>query len=198
MNDIFLQGCNRNISSNTEDLTEHQLRAGRSSWPPERNIRIHTKLAEWRKGKRESGWTEPAPMGAAARERSPVVNQLGQRWTYLRLSEGKAAGSGTVWVEWEPHSQPMPWPCIPWTGTSPPECVAGSWSVAIGEKSQGEDCCWLWWDSPRDKRKEIAVGNVWGKPGSHGGRVPLLSHTQRVSQKMIALFFTQVVASSYL
>ena len=52
MNDIFLQGCNRNISSNTEDLTEHQLRAGRSLWPPERNIRIHTKLGRMKEGEK--------------------------------------------------------------------------------------------------------------------------------------------------
>lgn len=58
MNYIFIHRCNRNVSSNTEDLTEHQLRAGRNPWPPERNTRIHTKLGrikEVREKEEESG-----------------------------------------------------------------------------------------------------------------------------------------------
>lgn len=36
----------RDTSSDTEGLTEHQLTADRSPWPPERNIWIHIKLAK--------------------------------------------------------------------------------------------------------------------------------------------------------
>ena len=41
---ISLYGYIRNTPSDTEVLAEHQLRAGRSAWPPEKNIQTHAKL----------------------------------------------------------------------------------------------------------------------------------------------------------
>ena len=91
----FLSRCNRNVSSNTEDLTEHQLRAGRNPWPPERNTRIHTKLGrmkEVREKEEESGWTEPVPMrcGSCSKGEIPSGQSVGTERKHLRLSEGKA------------------------------------------------------------------------------------------------------------
>ena len=55
--------------------------------------------------------------------------------------------------------------------------MAGSWSVGIVEESRvrsADDCV----ETARgDGRQEIVVGNACGgKPGSHGGKIILLSH----------------------
>ena len=55
--------------------------------------------------------------------------------------------------------------------------MAGNWSVGIVEESRvrsAEDCV----ETARgDRRQEIVVGNACGgKPGSHGGKIILLSH----------------------
>ena len=98
----------------------------------------------------------------------------------MRLSGGKAECDRMSGVRTTRTIHAMALPTMD-RDMSPPACVAGSWSMGIGEKSHGEDGCRLQGDSPRDKRKETAVGNVFGgKPGSHRGRVPLLSHTWRV------------------
>ena len=48
--------------------------------------------------------------------------------------------------------------------------VAGSWSLGIVERSQGEGC-------RGDVREETVVGNACGgKPGSHGSKVILVNH----------------------
>ena len=44
MHYISLHRCIRNTPSDPEGLTEHQLRAGRNPWSPERNTWIYTKL----------------------------------------------------------------------------------------------------------------------------------------------------------
>ena len=79
--------------------------------------------------------------------------------------------------------QSLPQPCIPQTGVQVLCKVqwlgAGSWglwssprekvAVDCGETNQG------------DVREETVVGNACGgKPGSHGSKVILLSHMQRV------------------
>ena len=54
--------------------------------------------------------------------------------------------------------------------------MAGSWSLGIVEQSQGTAD----WEETElgDVREEIGVGNACGgKPGSHGSKVILLSHT---------------------
>jgi len=55
--------------------------------------------------------------------------------------------------------------------------MAGSWSVGIVEESRvrsADDCVET---ALGDRRQEIVVGNACGgKPGSHGGKIILLSH----------------------
>ena len=56
--------------------------------------------------------------------------------------------------------------------------VAGSWSLGIVERSQERvavDCGEM---DQKDVREEIGVENAYGgKPGSHGSKAILLSHT---------------------
>ena len=52
--------------------------------------------------------------------------------------------------------------------------AGGSWSLGIVEQSQGEETV----DCGETDREEIVVGNACrGKPGNHGSKVILLSHT---------------------
>ena len=53
---ISLQRYIRKTPSDTGDLAERQLRAGRSTWPTEKNIQNHTKLGRVKEvgGKDES------------------------------------------------------------------------------------------------------------------------------------------------
>ena len=100
----------------------------------------------------------------------------------LRLLESEAAD---LWQsEW--NNNHIDNPCCSHIysreGTSPPgSTAAGSWSIEIGEQSQGKVCCWLQGDSPRGLVGGEAMGNVCeGKPSKHGVRVILLSHTQEI------------------
>ena len=55
--------------------------------------------------------------------------------------------------------------------------VAGSWSLGIGEQSQGKGCCWLWRDRSRECEEGDCGGKcLWRKVGSHGSRLMQLSH----------------------
>ena len=56
--------------------------------------------------------------------------------------------------------------------------VARSWNLGIVEQSQGEGCCYCQEMDRGDVREETEVGNACGgKPGSHGSKATLRSHT---------------------
>ena len=76
--------------------------------------------------------------------------------------------------------QSLPQPYIPQTGMQVPlkDVAAGSWSLGIVEQSQGEGCCYCQEMDRGDVREETEVGNACGgKPGSHGSKATLRSHT---------------------
>ena len=58
---ISLHRCIRNTPSDAEDLTEHQVRAGRSPSPLGRNTQVHTNLGRMKEGREkeesEQDWT---------------------------------------------------------------------------------------------------------------------------------------------
>ena len=70
-----------------EDLTRHQLRAGRRPRPPERNVQIHAKPGRVKEGgrRRELSRARPAPetaggaRGTDAGVRSPIRETLPDR-----------------------------------------------------------------------------------------------------------------------
>ena len=148
---ISLHGCIRITPSDTEDLTKHQLRTRRNPWSPERNVQTHAKLSRTKEGE-ERGRTAPAPRdeGVEAGVRSPHWgNCLGQRrsiWGYWRMQQlicGSRNGMRTTQTIFAAalHTQDR--------DTSPLEhAMAGSWSIRIGEKSQGK-VCWLRGDGLR-------------------------------------------------
>ena len=83
-------------------------------------------------------------------------------------------------------TQSLPQPYLPGQDSSPLECaVTWSWTVGIGEQSQGEICCSLQGDSERGYEGGGGGGNTLeGKLTSHGGKAKLLSHTQRVEPSL--------------
>ena len=78
---ISLQGCIMTIPSDAEDLTEHQVRAGRSPSPLERNTQVHTNLGRMKEGREkeesEQGWI--CTWGLRELKSPHQGNQLGQR-----------------------------------------------------------------------------------------------------------------------
>ena len=64
-------------------------------------------------------------------------------------------------------------------GASPLESTATwNWSIEVGEQFQGKVCYCRRQPKGTWERRSIVVGNACeGKPGKHGGRVILLSHT---------------------
>ena len=137
-------------------------------------------LVGWRKEEKErmSG-TGPIPGGWWNWSRGKMCTSgklFGTEGKHLTLSDSEAAD---LWhFEWsENHTIRASALHTPARDSSPlKHSVAGSWSIEIGK--QGEDCCW---HAQGDIREEIVAGNAFGgKPGSHGGRAILLSHTQRV------------------
>lgn len=122
---ISLHGCIRNTTSDAEDLTEHQLRAGRVSDHQKRIYRsIQHSVAEGRKGKR----------GEWAGQELLLIPTLGAIiWT-----EGSIWGYWSVQQlicengQWEPHRQSLPQPYVLYRDTSPLQhAVPGSWSEGI-------------------------------------------------------------------
>ena len=151
---------------------------------PDHWIGINTSmqnLVGWRKEekKRRVSETGPAPGGWGnwSRGKMPISGKLfGTEGQHLTLSEHEAA---SLWhSEWSENTQTIHAAALhtPDRGSSPLEhSVAGSWNTGTG--TQGED---RYWHTQGDIREEIVAGNAFGgKPGSHGGRAMLLSHTQR-------------------
>ena len=61
------------------------------------------------------------------------------------------------------------------------DAVAGSWSLGIVDQSQGRATVNCGEKDQGDVSKEIVVGNACGgKPGSHGSKAIVPSHTLRV------------------
>ena len=145
---ISLHGCIRITPSDTEDLTKHQLRTRRNLWSPERNVQTHAKLSRTKEGK-ERGRTALHPgMRELKQGSDPHIGAIGTKEKHLRLLDNAAADLRQS--EWnENHTIFAAALHIQDRDTSPLEhAIAGSWSIRIGEKSQGE-VCWLRGDGLR-------------------------------------------------
>lgn len=166
------------------------LRVGRSPWTYVRNIQINAKLGRTKEGREkeesEQDWTCTPRWGSWSRGQIPALGQLfGTEEKHLRLLESKAAD---LWQsEWR-TTKTIPGAALHTLdrNISPLDCtVTRSWTIWIGEQSQGEVYCWLWKDGPKGHEGEDCTGEClwrkteqpWGQgdtADSHKGAEPSL------------------------
>ena len=179
---IYLHGYIRYIPLDTEELPEHPLSVGSSTWPLEKNIQNHTKLGRAKEveGKRRESRTGPALGGWGKWSRGLIPTIRAILWDRRETFEAESEAADVWQSKWnENHTDNLYWSHMyPGQGHRSPrrhsswelehrDCGAiPGWSLLLTvEMAQG------------DLREKTVVGNACGgKPGSHGVKAILKSH----------------------
>lgn len=167
------QGCVRNTPSDAEDLTGHQLKAGRRPRAPERNVQILAKPGRVKEEtEQDQTCTRDSRWGWGDRSRGPIPRR------------GDCSGHRAIGGSWRAQQligdspqTVLPTALHTWTGTRVLWNGAGAWGLESNPRAgSAVDCGEV---ARADLREESAAGSaVGGRPGSRGGQAMLLGHAR--------------------